>query len=59
MLKPRLMTVEQAGIYLGGTVDATRELVKRGVLPVVKGDGRVMFDIKDLDQWIDQNTVTA
>jgi excisionase family DNA binding protein len=47
--------VEQAAVYLGRSVEAVRSLLKRGALPVVRTDSRVMFDIQDLDSWISQN----
>lgn len=54
-VKARLLTIEQAAIYLGRTVDGVRGMEKRGTLPSVRLDGRVMFDIKDLDRLIEQN----
>lgn len=30
-------------------------LKARGALPYVQADGRIMFDIQDLDRWIEQN----
>ena len=53
--RPRLLTSVQAAAYLGRTERAIRAVEARGVLPAVKGDGRVMFDIRDLDAWIEQN----
>lgn len=54
-VKPRLLTVEQAGIYVGRTPNAVRILLSRGAFPAVKADGRTMLDVQDLDRWIDQN----
>ena len=53
--QPRLLTVAQAAIYLGRTPKAMYTLKARGVLPTVRGDGRVMFDVRDLDKWIADN----
>lgn len=58
-VQPRLMTVDQAGIYLGRTGKAVRQLVDRGTLPAVRADGRVMLDREDLDRWIRDNKVSA
>ncbi|MGO9262719.1 MAG: helix-turn-helix domain-containing protein [Bryobacteraceae bacterium] len=53
-VKPRLLTVEQAGIYVGRTPNAVRILLSRGAFPAVKADARTMLDVQDLDRWIDQ-----
>jgi excisionase family DNA binding protein len=58
-LKPRLLTVEQAAVYLGRTEKAVYNMKARGVFPAVQGDGRIMFDIQDLDQWIQNNKETT
>ena len=54
-LRPRLLTVEQAAQYLGRTAYSIRHLAAQGAFPCVRADGRVMFDVKDLDSWIDCN----
>ena len=56
-LRPRLLTVAQAAVYLGRTETSIRHMASRGVLPTVRGDERIQFDIQDLDRWIDQNKV--
>ncbi len=53
----RLYTVLEASIYLGRTVNATREMQWAGKLPYVKLDGRIYFDVYDLDALIEQNKV--
>jgi len=53
--EPRLLTVKQAAVYLGRTETATRQLAAAGGIPVVRGDARVMFDRRDLEQWIDRH----
>jgi hypothetical protein len=54
-VRPRLLTIEQAAIYLCRTPKAMYALKSRGAVPVVRTDGRVMFDVRDLDLWIEQN----
>ncbi len=54
-LRPRLLTVEEAARYLGRSEKAIYALKARGAFPAVQADGRIMFDVRDLDQWIDQN----
>jgi Helix-turn-helix domain len=51
----RLLTVQQAGTYIGRSPKAVRCMIARGILPKVSGDARVMVDIKDLDQWIEDS----
>lgn len=54
-VNPRLLTVEQAAVYVGRTTEAMQHLIAEGKLPVVRADRRVFLDLKDLDQWIEQN----
>ena len=51
----RLYTVKEAGIYLGRTEWGIREMYYAGKIPCVRDGGRVLFDIYDLDAWIDRN----
>ena len=51
----RLYSVDEAGVYLGRTAWAVREMIYAGKLPCVKDGRRVLLDIKDLDIWIDRN----
>jgi len=54
-LAPRLMTVDQAAVYLGRTREAVQHLVGSGKVPTVRADRRVFLDRNDLDKWIDDN----
>ena len=54
-LYPRLMTVDQAAVYLGRTREAVQHLVSSGKVPTVRADRRVFLDRNDLDRWIDDN----
>lgn len=51
----RLLTVDDAAVYLGRTASAVREMLRSAKLPAVKIDGRVMFDRHDLDELIDRS----
>jgi len=51
----RLLSVDQAAVYLGRTPRAVRHMIQQGALPTVRHDRRVMLDVRDLDQWIEQN----
>ena len=54
-VKPRLLSINQAAIYLGRTPSAIRSLIDSGQFPSVRADARIMLDIHDLDIWIDHN----
>jgi len=58
-MKQRLMAVKQAAVYLGRTEIAVREMTWAGKLPYIRADRRIMFDIDDLDRWIDVNRVVS
>jgi excisionase family DNA binding protein len=51
----RLISVREAAHYLGRTEKSVRHLVGRRKLRSVRADGRVMFDLSDLDDWITMN----
>lgn len=51
----RLYSVPEAAYYLGRTVDALREIIWSGRLPYVKDNRRVLIDINDMNDFIDQN----
>jgi hypothetical protein len=52
-MKQRLMDVRAAAVYLGMTEDAIRH--KAGLdIPCVRVDGKLRFDRRDLDRWIDR-----
>jgi excisionase family DNA binding protein len=52
---PRLLTVDQAAVYLGRTKDAIQHMIAEGKLPTVRSDRRVFLDLHDLDRWIESN----
>lgn len=58
-IKPRLLTVNQAGIYLGRSKEAVQHLVSSGKLPTVRTDRRVFIDVLDLDRLIEENKRTG
>jgi hypothetical protein len=53
-VKPRLFSIDQAAVYLGRTSKAIRCLIDTSAFPTVRTDARIMLDVRDLDQWIDQ-----
>jgi len=54
-VRPRLLTVEQAAVYIGRTKDAIQHMIASCKVPTVRSDRRVFIDIRDLDSWIDEN----
>lgn len=50
----RLLNEKEAAHYLGRSVWGIREMRYAGKLPFVKDGRRVLFDIRDLDTWIDR-----
>lgn len=54
-VQPALLTVEEAGTYLGRTAFAVQHLIAERVLPVVRVGRRVHLHRADLDRWIEKN----
>lgn len=51
----RLLTVSEAGCYLGRSVLGIRELIWKGQLPSVRCGRRVHLDIHDLNEWVEEH----
>jgi Helix-turn-helix domain len=58
-ITPRLLSVGQGGEYLSRSAHSIRHLIKAGKLPVVKIDGRIFLDIRDLDRAIENSKQVA
>ena len=58
-IAPRLLSVEQCSEYLSRSAHSIRHLIKAGKLPVVKIDGRIFLDIRDLDRAIENSKQVA
>ena len=57
-LQPRLVRIKQAAAYLSMSPAKIRNLVQSGSIPVVRGESIYapwLFDIRDLDKYIDQH----
>jgi excisionase family DNA binding protein len=52
-IQPRLLTVEQAAIYIGRSRRGVEHLISSQELPTVRHDRRVFLDVRDLDAWIE------
>ena len=55
MIQKRLFSIQEGAVYLGRTVWAVREMLWAGKIPFVKDGRRILIDIKDMEDWIDQN----
>jgi excisionase family DNA binding protein len=53
-MKQRLFGIDEAAQYLGMSAVALRHKVAAGEIIVVKIDGKLRFDRRDLDRYIDQ-----
>jgi len=52
----RLLTVDQAGKYMGMSSHAMRHRISEGIIPYVRlGKRRILIDVHDLDMVIEQN----
>jgi excisionase family DNA binding protein len=51
-IRPRLLTVDQAAVYIGRSKEAVQHMVSSGKVPTVRADRRVFVDVQDLDRWI-------
>lgn len=49
----RLLTVDEAAVYVGRTPKALRHMIATGSVPVIREGSRVHLDRADLDQWIE------
>ena len=58
-LTPRLLTILQAAHYLSSTVWAIRQLQWSKAVPFIRLGVRILFDINDLNKFIDAQKVGA
>lgn len=56
-LYPRLLTIEQASMYLGLSQKTVEDMLAERKLSFVHAGRLVFVDRKDLDQWIEENKV--
>jgi excisionase family DNA binding protein len=54
-VRKRLYSIKEASEYLGRSIWAVREMLWAGKIPYVKDGRRILLDINDMDNWIDQN----
>jgi len=53
----RLITAKEAGQYLSLSTDTIYRMASLKKLPYLKMGGRVLFDIKALDHWIERHLI--
>lgn len=51
----RLRTIPEAAKYLTLSVRTLKDMLSRGELRRVRKERRVMLDVQDLDQWIEDH----
>jgi excisionase family DNA binding protein len=56
-IRPRLLTVRDASVYLGRSIPSVRELIWAGSLPIVRVGRRIHLDLIDLEKWIEQHKI--
>jgi excisionase family DNA binding protein len=49
----RLLTAKEAGVYLGRSEAAVRQMIFKKQIPVVRDGRNVRIDVRDLDDRID------
>jgi excisionase family DNA binding protein len=54
-IEKRLYSIDEAAIYLGRSTWSIRRLIWNGVLPQVRGGGRVHVDIRDMEAFIEKH----
>lgn len=54
-VQPVLLSVKDAGVYLGRSEQSIQHLIFSHELPVVRVGRRVHLDRRDLDLWIEKN----
>jgi excisionase family DNA binding protein len=55
VLSKRLFDIKESAVYLGRSVWAVREMLWAGKMPYVKDGKRILLDIQDMNEWIDQS----
>lgn len=53
----RLFDIKEASDYIGLQVDTVYRMVSQRRIPFVKVGRRTMFNVRLLDDWLDDNTV--
>jgi hypothetical protein len=54
-LRPRLLSLKHAAVYMDRTPWGMRELYWAGKVPIVKDGKKIYFDVRDLDRYVEAN----
>ena len=54
IIERRYLNVYEIALYLGFSVSAVRKWVRQGMIPFNKVNGGIRFDIKRINNWVDQ-----
>ncbi len=57
VLRQRLLSVDEAAKYLGLSSWSLRKRLSQGMLPVIRIGKRILFDLHDLDFFIEQHKI--
>ncbi len=57
VLRQRLLSVNEAAKYLGLSPWSLRKRLNQGILPVVRIGRRILFDLHDLEFFIEQHKI--
>jgi len=52
-----LISLKETAVIIGRTETAVRNMVVVGKLPYVRADKRIMFDLRDIEKWIEENKI--
>jgi excisionase family DNA binding protein len=54
----RLLSVNEAAVYIGRTPKAMRHMIANSAIPAVREGSRVHLDRSDLDRWVEMRKTT-
>jgi excisionase family DNA binding protein len=57
--QPRLLRIKEAATYLGATIWFVRSLAWNSAVPHLVFGKRILFDLADLDAWIEKQKKEA
>ena len=57
-IAPRLLSTNQAAVYIGAERSTVRRLVLSGDIPAITSLKHWRIDVRDLDRWIERTKTT-
>lgn len=58
-MRKRLLNIKECAEYLGLSIQAIYNRVSQRRIPYIKDGKRVLFDIEELQRWIEKHKVRA